>query len=184
MLTSLLLTVHSHHIRIVQVGMPEVNDLVGATLNYKLKVAQGNVRKFLASATEGVQLGQYSDVVDKILAAVDEIEKKTGAPLDEANKEGWKALTTKVEVREAHMSAGYTCGTDTQLSFRPLTIRCASSSVHLWHLHGHRMHMYARQRCLSGSDSWEDIVTQLFAFAAYSPTCSQQELHDRPYSSA
>lgn len=86
-----------------KVGMPEVNDLVGATLNYKLKVAQGNVRKFLASATEGVQLGQYSDVVDKILAAVDEIEKKTGAPLDEANKEGWKALTTKVEsIQKAH----------------------------------------------------------------------------------
>lgn len=95
--------------------MPEVNDLVGATLNYKLKVAQGNVRKFLASATEGVQLGQYSDVVDKILAAVDEIEKKTGAPLDEANKEGWKALTTKVEVRQAHMSVGCTCMSNTQL---------------------------------------------------------------------
>ena len=90
--------------------MPEVNDLVGATLNYKLKVAQGNVRKFLASATEGVQLGAYSDVVDKILAAVDEIEKKTGAPLDEANKEGWKALTTKVEVRQARTSVARVAG--------------------------------------------------------------------------
>ena len=107
-IAGILLTVHGQHSRRVQVGMPEVNDLVGATLNYKLKVAQGNVRKFLASATEGVQLGAYSDVVDKILAAVDEIEKKTGAPLDEANKEGWKALTTKVEVSQAHMSAACT----------------------------------------------------------------------------
>ena len=100
--------------------MPEVNDLVGATLNYKLKVAQGNVRKFLASATEGVQLGQYADVVDKILAAVDEIEKKTGAPLDEANKDGWKALTTKIEVGKAHMSSGCTAGA-TASSCRALT---------------------------------------------------------------
>ena len=83
----------------VQVGMPEVDDVVGATLNYKLRVAHGNVRKFLESATEGVQLGQYSDVVTKILAAVDEIEEKTGAPLDAANEQGWKTLAKKVEVR-------------------------------------------------------------------------------------
>lgn len=81
-----------------QVGMPEVDEVVGATLNYKLKVARGNVRKFLASATEGVQLGAYADVVDKILAAVDEIEEKTGAPLDAANEKGWKTLAKRVEV--------------------------------------------------------------------------------------
>jgi len=77
--------------------MPEVDEVVGATLNYKLKVARGNVRKFLASATEGVQLGAYADVVDKILAAVDEIEEKTGAPLDAANEKGWKTLAKRVE---------------------------------------------------------------------------------------
>lgn len=91
-----------------QVGMPEVDDVVGATLNYKLKVARGNVRKFLASATEGVQLGQYSDVVDKILAAVDDIEAKTGAPLDSANEKGWKTLAKKVEVR--HYPSSGSCG--------------------------------------------------------------------------
>ena len=85
----------------VQVGMPEVDDVVGATLNYKLRVARGNVRKFMESATEGVQLGEYSEVVTKILAAVDEIEKKTGAPLDAANEQGWKTLAKKVEVRAA-----------------------------------------------------------------------------------
>ncbi len=79
--------------------MPEVDDVVGATLNYKLRVARGNVRKFLESATEGVQLGQYGEVVTKILAAVDEIEEKTGAPLDAANEQGWKTLAKKVEVR-------------------------------------------------------------------------------------
>ena len=78
--------------------MPEVDDVVGATLNYQLRVARGNVRQFLASATEGVQLGQYGDVVTKILAAVDEIEAKTGKPLDAANKQGWKTLSSKVEV--------------------------------------------------------------------------------------
>ena len=83
----------------MQVGMPEVDDVVGATLNYKLRVARGNVRKFLESATEGVQLGQYGEVVTKILAAVDEIEEKTGAPLDAANEQGWKTLAKKVEVR-------------------------------------------------------------------------------------
>ena len=86
------------HGECAQVGMPEVDEVVGATLNYKLKVARGNVRKFLASATEGVQLGAYADVVDKILAAVDEIEEKTGAPLDAANEKGWKTLAKRVEV--------------------------------------------------------------------------------------
>ena len=86
------------HNECAQVGMPEVDEVVGATLNYKLKVARGNVRKFLASATEGVQLGAYADVVDKILAAVDEIEEKTGAPLDAANEKGWKTLAKRVEV--------------------------------------------------------------------------------------
>ena len=89
----------SHYKWYMQVGMPEVDDVVGATLNYKLRVARGNVRQFLTSATEGVLLGQYGDVVTKILAAVDEIEAKTGKPLDAANKQGWKTLSSKVEVR-------------------------------------------------------------------------------------
>ena len=86
--------------------MPEVDDVVGATLNYKLRVARGNVRKFMESATEGVHLGQYSDVVKKILAAVDEIEEKTGAPLDAANEQGWKTLAKRVEVRAAKLQQG------------------------------------------------------------------------------
>ena len=97
--------------------MPEVDEVVGATLNYKLKVARGNVRKFLASATEGVQLGAYADVVDKILAAVDEIEEKTGAPLDAANEKGWKTLAKRVEVSsvvdETHLSV---CGNRSEKS--------------------------------------------------------------------
>lgn len=79
--------------------MPEVDELVGATLNYKLRVARGNVRKFLASATEGVELGKYADVVEEIEKAVDEIEAQTGAPLDASNEKGWKSLQKKVEVR-------------------------------------------------------------------------------------
>ena len=173
MLSSLLRTVPPHHIRIVQVGMPEVNDLVGATLNYKLKVAQGNVRKFLASATEGVQLGQYSDVVDKILAAVDEIEKKTGAPLDEANKEGWKALTTKVEVRLAHMSVACTAGAAI-CSCRLLIVWFASSKMHLWRMHSDRMHM---PRCLADPDS-------AFCPDGAQPHLRPTDLHDIPYSAA
>ena len=92
--------------------MPEVDDVVGATLNYKLRVARGNVRKFLESATEGVQLGQYADVVKKILAAVDEIEEKTGAPLDAVNEQGWKTLAKKVEVRATLVATRHTCAQD------------------------------------------------------------------------
>lgn len=94
--------------------MPEVDDVVGATLNYKLRVARGNVRKFLESATEGVQLGQYAEVVTKILAAVDEIEEKTGAPLDAANEQGWKTLAKKVEVRATLFAKWPTCAQDLQ----------------------------------------------------------------------
>jgi hypothetical protein len=81
-----------------QVGMPPVDEVVGATLNYKLRVARGNVRKFLTSATEGVELGKYSEVVEEITKAVDEIEAQTGAPLDASNEKGWKTLQKRVEV--------------------------------------------------------------------------------------
>jgi len=81
--------------------MPPVDELVGATLNYKLRVARGNVRKFLASATEGMELGKYSQVVEEIMAAVDDIEAKTGAPLDASNEKGWKTLQKRVEVRHS-----------------------------------------------------------------------------------
>ena len=82
----------------MQVGLPEVDELVGATLNYKLRVAHGNVRKFLAAATEGVELGEYGDVVQLIYAAVEDIEAKTGAPLDASNEKGWAALQKRIEV--------------------------------------------------------------------------------------
>ncbi|EIE21575.1 hypothetical protein COCSUDRAFT_66951 [Coccomyxa subellipsoidea C-169] len=80
-----------------KVGMPPVDEVVGATLNYKLRVARGNVRKFLTSATEGVELGKYSEVVEEILKAVDEIESQTGATLDTSNEKGWKTLQKRVE---------------------------------------------------------------------------------------
>ena len=83
--------------------MPEVDEMVGATLNYKLRVARGNVRKFLAAATEGVDLGKYADVVQAILAAVGEIEADTRAPLDASNEKGWKALQKRVEVRSPRL---------------------------------------------------------------------------------
>ena len=85
---------------LAQAGMPPMYEVVGATLNYQLKVARGNVRKFLSSATEGVDLGEYSVVVDEMLKAVDEIEAKTGAPLDASNDKGWKDLQKRVEVRQ------------------------------------------------------------------------------------
>ena len=78
--------------------MPEVDEQVSATLNYKLRVARGNVRKFLTAATEGVDLGAYQDIVPRILGAVEQIEADTGAPLDAANDKGWKALQKRVEV--------------------------------------------------------------------------------------
>jgi hypothetical protein len=83
------------------VGLPEVDELVGATLSYKLRCAHGNVRRFLAAATEGVELGAYGGVVTQIYAAVEEIEAKTGAPLDTSNEKGWKALQKRIEARAA-----------------------------------------------------------------------------------
>ena len=86
--------------------MPEVDEQVSATLNYKLRVARGNVRKFLTAATEGVDLGAYQDIVPRILGAVEQIEADTGAPLDAANDKGWKALQKRVEVRARAPGAG------------------------------------------------------------------------------
>ena len=82
----------------MQIGMPGAEDILSATLDHQMNVAGFNVRKFIGTAVEGIELGPYQDVVAELSKAVDEIERETGAPLDQENDKGWESLKKKVEV--------------------------------------------------------------------------------------
>ena len=83
---------------VVQIGIPGVEAALSATMDYQMNVAGFNVRKFIGSAVDGIELGQYAGVVEEISKAVDEIERETGAPLDSGNDKGWDSLRKRVEV--------------------------------------------------------------------------------------
>ena len=82
----------------LQIGMPPAEQVINATLDYQMSVSGYNVRKFINTAVEGMDLGPYGSVVEELTKAVDEIEQQTGAPLDGDNDKGWDSLKTKIEV--------------------------------------------------------------------------------------
>ena len=81
-----------------QIGMPGAEEILSATMDHQMNVAGFNVRKFIGTAVDGVDLGPYQAVVEELSKAVDEIERETGAPLDMENEKGWDSLKTKVDV--------------------------------------------------------------------------------------
>ena len=82
----------------LQIGMPGAEEIITATLDHQMNVANFNVRKFIDSATDGVELGPYQAVVQELSKAVDDIERETGIPLDGDNDKGWDTLKKRVEV--------------------------------------------------------------------------------------
>lgn len=80
-----------------KIGMPGTEELLSATMDHQMNVAEFNVRKFITSAVDGMDLGDYAGVVQELTKVVDDIERETGAPLDADNEKGWDSLRKKVE---------------------------------------------------------------------------------------
>jgi len=78
-----------------KVGLPEMDELMGATLNHQMKLSGGNMRKFLHEATEGVDLGQQEDILLKVNAALDKIEESSG-PVTIDNPKALAAFQSEV----------------------------------------------------------------------------------------
>jgi hypothetical protein len=78
-----------------KVGLPEMEELLGATMNHQAKVSGGSVRKFLQEATEGVDLGDRSEILYKVQAALDKIEETSG-PVTTENAKALSAFQKEV----------------------------------------------------------------------------------------
>lgn len=79
-----------------KLGVPPPEGIWNATLNYKHRVAGGDPQKFLTSALEGIDPGEFTGYVADLEAAIAETEAANG-PLTADNKKGWAALSTKVD---------------------------------------------------------------------------------------
>ena len=74
-----------------KIGMPDMEDLMSAELDYQLACAHHDPRKFVAAALEGVAIeGPLAAAGGELMAAVEEAEKASGGPLDGANDKGWE----------------------------------------------------------------------------------------------
>lgn len=80
-----------------KIGMPDVEEVIDAELEYKFATSDYDVRKFVSSAVEGMDLGSLEGVVADLQSAVDEAEKASGSVLDADNDEGWQLLTARIE---------------------------------------------------------------------------------------
>lgn len=81
-----------------KVGMPDYEDVIGAELDYAFACAGQNVRKFVGSVLEDMQLGGGSleGVGAEVAAAVEEAEAASGRELDAGNDKGWALLAQRI----------------------------------------------------------------------------------------
>ncbi|EFN54209.1 expressed protein [Chlorella variabilis] len=80
-----------------QIGMPDVEDVISAELDYKFACTGYAVRQFVTEALESMSLGgSMAAAKAEIMAALDEAEKAGGGELDSANEKGWQVLTAKL----------------------------------------------------------------------------------------
>lgn len=80
-----------------QIGMPDVQEVIDADLDYKLACSGYDVRSFLSTALGELNIDNKQQLADELLGAVDEAEKQSGRELDGANEKGWKIFTAKLE---------------------------------------------------------------------------------------
>lgn len=83
-----------------KIGMPAVEEVIDAELEYKFACSGYDVRKFVAAALEGME-GSMDGASRDLLAAVEAAERESGAPLDSDNDKGWAVLSAKVGEIEA-----------------------------------------------------------------------------------
>ncbi|KAL4429568.1 hypothetical protein ABPG77_008617 [Micractinium sp. CCAP 211/92] len=80
-----------------QIGMPDVEDVIAAELDYKLACSGYDVRAFVAEALESMNLGAgLAAAKAELMAALDEAEKASGGSLSADNDKGWQVLTSKL----------------------------------------------------------------------------------------
>lgn len=89
-----------------KIGMPDVEQLYAAELEYKKACAGSDLRKFITSALDDVELGDLEGARAELLAAVDAAETQSGAPLSPANTKGWSVLSSKLVDIEKKYSLG------------------------------------------------------------------------------
>lgn len=80
-----------------KIGMPDVEDVISAELDYKFACTGFDVKAFVVEALDSMRLdGNLSAARADLLAAVEEAEKAGGGALDSGNEKGWQVLTAKV----------------------------------------------------------------------------------------
>lgn len=80
----------------MQIGMPDVQEVIDADLDYKLACSGYDVRSFLSTALGELNIDNKQQLADELLGAVDEAEKQSGRELDGANEKGWKVRAQAV----------------------------------------------------------------------------------------
>ena len=75
---------------VLQIGMPDVEEVIDAELNYKFATSGYDIRKFVGAALEGLKLEGMDALPAELLGAVDEAEKQSGRALDAENEQGWQ----------------------------------------------------------------------------------------------
>ena len=89
-----------------KIGMPAVEDVIDAELDYKLACSGYDVKKFVTAALEGMGAGAMEGAARDMLAAVEEAERASGAPLDGDNDKGWAVLSAKIGEIEGRYGLG------------------------------------------------------------------------------
>ena len=85
-----------------RVGMADYEDVLNAQMDYAFACAGYDVRKFVSSVLEDLELSGHLDAAAKeTLAAVEEAEASSGRELDGTNDKGWATLTQKIGQIEA-----------------------------------------------------------------------------------
>lgn len=85
-----------------KVGMADYEDVLNAQMDYAFACAGYDVRKFVTSVLDDLELsGNLTAVAKETLAAVEEAETASGRELDATNDKGWAALTKRIGEIEA-----------------------------------------------------------------------------------
>ncbi|PSC68360.1 putative ATP synthase 24 kDa mitochondrial [Micractinium conductrix] len=91
-----------------QIGMPDVEEVISAELDYKFACSGYDVRAFVSAALEGMGSlgGSLAAAKADVMAAVDAAEKAGGGELDPSNEKGWQVLTSKLQEIESKYGLG------------------------------------------------------------------------------
>ncbi|KAI7840261.1 hypothetical protein COHA_006043 [Chlorella ohadii] len=80
-----------------KIGMPDVEEVISAELDYKLACTGYNVRLFVVDVLSTMMDGGSMEAAKaELLTALDEAERQSGGELSGSNDKGWEILTRKL----------------------------------------------------------------------------------------